>query len=297
VPFLLVVAMIFFVDPFDYFNHFNFIDKELKKNTSSILNNCLAKMIEYKRGPSSNILLGDSRMDRIKAESLQKATGLKYYNFSFKGGTLPEIVTAFWFAAKNNNLKNVYIGINFNLYNSINNINRASEAESMIRNPLLYFCKSITLEACYYDLYAKITRRQPLSETPPMNKYTFWKYQLDVTTRNIYKRYEYPSNYYLQLKEIADYCFKNSINLVFIIHPTHVDLQQMVSVFKLSSQENRFKEDLKSLGAKVFDFDYPNEMTNNKENFEDPYHCKANCTEQIIKEVWCNDLKYAKVSR
>jgi hypothetical protein len=250
-------------------------------------------MIDYKRNASPNILLGDSRTVKIDADRLFALTGDKYSNLSYGGGSVPEIVTTFWYAAKITHLRNVYIGLNFNLYNSLNNMNRASEAEEIINEPLLYFCKNIVLKACCYNLYEEITNKKLDLEKPPMSKEAFWKYQLETITPSFYRRYKYPENYFNQLKGISHYCRQNNINLVFIIHPTHLDLQKKVSEFNLSDQEAQFKNDIAGLLFPIFDFDYPNEVTKNKQCFEDPYHGIDSVTRLIEKEVWKSETRLA----
>ena len=51
---------------------------------------------------------------------------------------LNEIIDLFWFCNEHSKLKNVLIGINFNLYNEYAYANRVADVKEMIGNPLIY---------------------------------------------------------------------------------------------------------------------------------------------------------------
>ena len=70
---------------------------------------------------------------------------------------------------------------------------------------------------------------------------------------------------------------------MFIIPPTHVDLQREVSAYGLLAEERRFKDDLKAL-AKTVDLDYDCEFSRDRKNFIDPYHVASDSI--ILEEVW-----------
>ena len=138
-PFIILALIIARVDPYNYFSY----DPQQTENRKKIarkVNGALWKLVEYNRDPKPNILLGDSRMGRLKNEDISKITGEEYYNLSYEGATLPEMITTFWYTAETLNLKNVYFGISFNHFNMHNDSkDRVTSALQIIKNPLLSF--------------------------------------------------------------------------------------------------------------------------------------------------------------
>lgn len=294
IPFLIFIIGIVAIDPYNYFNYSRIISDEVKKSTSQKLQYCLWKMIDFKRQPCPNILLGDSRPYAIKTGKIYEIAGQPWFNFAYGGGSLPEIIKTFWYAVKIADLKNVYIGLNFNLYNSFNCLDRVTEAKNIIHNPFLYFCNTLVVKASYYCLVEQLLHKDAGIGKPAMEKEAFWRVQLGITTNNFYGRYQYPTRYFQELEKIAEYCSKNKINLIFIIFPTHIDLQKRVADYNLSQQEKQFKDNLAKLGI-VYDFDYPNEITLKKYNFTDPYHCNSDISDQIVEEIWGKKVQYARI--
>ena len=292
-PFLLWLVLLVLVDPFDFFVVSKLIPAEVKRRTSYKLNSRLWKAVEFQRNPTPNILLGDSRTDQIDAKLISSKMGQNFYNFAHGGGSLAEAISTFHYARKCTELRSVYIGINFNLYNRYNSANLFSGAELIANDYRYYLFNKSVAEGLLYNLLSWQTGRDFKIGSPPMNREAFWKYQLSYAATYSYQRYRYPSTYYEQLKEISAYCRSRNIKLAFIILPTHVDLQQRVADFGLVQAERRFKKDLAELGT-LYDFDYPNDWTRERENFSDPFHFKTELMEKIIDEVWGNSRLVAR---
>jgi len=51
------------------------------------------------------------------------------------------------------------------------------------------------------------------------------------------------------------------------------------------ADEKKFKEDLKKLGD-VYDFNYPNEITKERNNFSDPFHFRDEVAKTIVEELF-----------
>lgn len=284
----LIIIGIFFinyiVDPYNYNQKFNLqFDKE---KVSYRMNYRIYKLLEFKNSPSNNILLGDSRTDNISTKEIKRISGEEYYNFSYGGGTLQEAIDSFWYAAKVSKLKNVYMGINFNLFSDNNNMDMVEEAKSTIESPVNYYFNSFILKSSFYNLEYKLFNKNPYSEEPSMDNETFWAYQLsDEITGDFYSKYKWPNNYLKQLKEIKTYCDENNINFVIWIPPTHVDLQNKVKDYKLEKEYSDYKIVLNSITS-VIDFDTVNEITTNKENYKDPYHFNENIMKLLVEKIW-----------
>lgn len=288
VPFLLYVIIVTLIDPYSFFGTNNFIKIETKRSISLRLNPQLWKMIEYDHHPVNRIILGDSRSAIINVEQLRNYTGDTIYNFSFPGGTLIDIIEAFWYAAERNNLKEVYIGINFNLYNDFEKNNNVKQAVSIMKNPIEYSFSKIILNSMIQILIKQLFNNNSFG-IPDMSKDDFWNYQLNVMAKRFYNRYKHPTKYYEQLLEISEYCNKNNIKLTLFSPPTHIDLQKKIADFNLLNNNKVFLNEISSLGT-FYNFDTLNIFTQNKTNFHDPFHPISDSI--IIHSLWKPKKKY-----
>lgn len=291
IPLYVYILAMVLVDPYNYFNISNLIDSNAKKEISYKLNYCIWKSIEFKRQPNPNILLGDSRVAGINTDEIKKDAHASFYNFAYGGATLPEIIDTFWFADRQVKLKIVYIGIGFNFYNARVSRNRFIEAKDISNNLLYYFTNRNVWQSFFSLVFKRVAKVDVGIGKVRSDKDVFWHHQLNVSAVNYYKRYLYPKEYYLELKKISDYCKINNIKLVFIVPATHLDLQDIVGKYGLDAAHSRFIYDLIELGD-VYDFDYPNDFTRNKNNFSDPFHPHER--NFMFLEVWERDPTLAR---
>jgi hypothetical protein len=293
VPFWLYGFFIYLTDPYNFLGGPAIISNEIKMRTAYPLNYCLWKMPEFTRHPSPNLLLGDSRMDALKPERVKELTGTDNFNLAYGGATIREIVESFWSASRHASLRHVYIGINFNLYTDYEQFDRTAEVLMIERCTACYFINRTVLRAALYGIAGQWMHYDPKIGMVSEDRETFWRNQIGPQTAAFYARYVYPRKYHAELERIARYAKENGVDLVFLIFPTHVELQNRVRDFGLEGEYARFKQDLSSL-ATTYDFDYPNELTANKNNFSDPYHCRHACVDEIIREVWSGHFKYGR---
>ncbi len=237
-------------------------------------------------------LLGDSRSDSLKTENFAKNGVFDFYNFSYGGGNLYEAIDSFWFATKYTKLKRVIIGAPFNIFNESNSMNLTIEANTLINNPIKYYLNLFIFQVSILNIYDKYGSKLNLEE-PGVSKEEFWKSQLGDVTKGFYRKYKYPDKLLKRLKEITDYCKQNDIQLQFYIPPTHTDLQHKVDAYQLRKEYIQYKKDLAGLGE-VIDFDYPNEVTSNRDNYNDPYHFNQNIAEKIVDEILQNTQNFSK---
>ena len=284
-----------------YIDPYNLIQIEKNKKLSDIkseislpLNNRLYKLSNFSKNPTDVILLGDSRTYNINTNYFNNLTGKKSSNLAYGAGTLPEIIESFWYASKTHNLKEVYIGINFNIYNKQNSMNIVNESIGLIESPLSYVFSKYCLKSTFLIIKTLITSQKTSNiEKPKFNKVDFWKYQLESSANNFYRVWHYPTEYIFKLSQIANYCKLKNIKLVFFTPPTHIDLQSKVIEFNLVLEELKFKSDLSKLGT-YYDFDFPNEITENNNLFKDPFHPNDSVTKIVVNEILSGELKYAK---
>jgi hypothetical protein len=293
VPLGLYALFIYGTDPFDFLSAHSIISDQVKMRTALPLNPCLWKMPAFARHPSPNLMLGDSRMEAVKTDRVKEVTGQDYFNLGFGGATLREIISSYWFAATRVHLRHVYIGLNFNLYSDYEQFDRTAEVITIENAPACYFINRTVLQAAVYGTAAQWMGYDPNLGVVTVDRDTFWRKALGPSTEGFYSRHTYPRKYYAKLVEIAQFVKSQGGDVVFVIFPTHVDLQNRVKDFHLESEYDRFKRDLASITT-TYDFDYPNEVTVDRDNFSDPYHCRHECMDEVVREIWSGDLKYGR---
>lgn len=281
---VLTFGMNYVVDPYNVNRGF---DLGMRKDIISYRGNYrLYKMQAFKNNPYPNIYLGDSRMDGLDVAKVEEVSGDRWFNFAYGGGTAYEIVDTFWYAARQEHLKKVVIGINFNLYNGSNRLNLTQEAMTTLGNPLRYYLSYTTLRMSVANLMYRCVGIDLADEKPPMSKEEFWRLQLGKSTEAFYQHWCHPDDLLQELKKISDYCRGEGVELVFVFPPTHVDLQNRVIDFGLEKEYQTYKKEITQLGWKVYDFDVPINMNENSDNFNDPYHAGEYIRNFIVNTVW-----------
>jgi hypothetical protein len=284
-PLLLYASGIVIVDPYDFLSVSHMVPDSLKDQTAGKLNYRLWKMLRYRRAPRADILLGDSRMLSVTPAAIREVCGMDYYNFAYGAGSVPEMISTFWFADSTIRLNSVVMGINFNMYNGISNDDRTADYRDLERNPGLYFVNHTVLRAAVTCIRAMASGAVPAIEQPPMDHEQFWRFQLQVTARSAFRRYRYPAEFRSELQRVAEHCRRRGIRLVFVVFPTHADLRARVADFGLLAAQERFRRDLREI-APVYDFDRRTDFTQDRADFSDPFHFREPVMRRIVAEVW-----------
>ena len=87
------------------------------------------------------------------------------------------------------------------------------------------------------------------------------------------------------IEEIADWAdAQPDRELIFVIPPTILEMQQSIQRFGLDRLDQRFREWLRTL-APVIDLDFPNKLTRDPRNFSDAYHFNSKVARSIVGEV------------
>lgn len=285
VPVAVYCLFVLSIDPYDLYPTGSWVSEDLKEDISYKTNYAMWKMLEYRRRPCPNILLGDSRMMALDTAEIRAASGFDYFNFAYGGGSLREAIDTFWFAADQSPLERVYIGVNLTTFNGADAKNRVLEVNSLLRNRLLYLVNRNVLSASGKLAWAQITGRQAGLGQPAQDKETFWRHQIEVTTRGYYAVYKYPDQYLAELAKVAQYCHSNGIDLSFLVFPSHHDLQAQVHRYGLELYQTRMYNDLARLG-RVYDFELDSALTRDRARFKDPYHFDHETMQAIVAGVW-----------
>jgi hypothetical protein len=293
IPFLILIAIEVVIDPYNFFSaEHNEKRLVLKENIAQKDNPYLYKLISYDRNPCPTILLGDSRTGLLGDTLFDTNKIGKIANLSIGGGTLQDAFEIFNYVKAKHEIKKIYFGVSIETYSGTLLRNRATASIGIKNSMLLYLLNRYTFSSTMLICRSLIMDEKIDLYRPPESREAFWQSQLDLSARYM-KNYTYPKNYYLELKKMADYCDEKNIRLVFVLSPTHVELQQKIHEFNLDGAYSKFKQDIESFGD-VYDFNYPNDITNDKNNFGDPYHHKPAISRIVADEISGNELRYAK---
>jgi hypothetical protein len=291
-PFLILIALEILIDPFNYFSPEK--DKktaELKNALARKKNTYLYRLIEYEQNPTPVIVLGDSRAQRLMPDFFEEVNGKKVLNLAAGAGSLQDVIKIFRDLSSRHKLDTVYIGISIEAYSGTLLKDRVSAALEVKNSAPLYLTSKFTVENTMLILKSKLFKQPVEVQAPPFSREEFWKYELEQEDRYL-RSYAYPRNYFNDLKEISGYCLENRIKLVFIISPTHTEVQDKIAQFKLEKEYEKFREDIKLFGD-LYDFNWPNEITRDKNNFLDPLHSIDSVSRIMIREIILNKPKYA----
>jgi hypothetical protein len=293
IPFLILITIEILIDPFNYFTEEkNKALLEKKEEISLKTNPYLYKLIEFDRNPCSIIILGDSRMDELNPSKFEKYGKEKVSNLAIGGGTVQDAIEILNYISDKHKINKIYWGISIETYSGTRLRDRATPSIEIKKSSLLYLLNRYTFSSTMLICRSMLLHEQIDLYKPPFSREDFWQNQLDLVSRYL-SNYSYPENYYKELIKIANNCLVKNIKLVFVVSPTHVDLQKKIHEFKLDEQDKKFKVDIGTFGD-VYDFNFPNVITNNKNNFNDPFHFNDSISNIIVKEISTNRIQYSK---
>jgi hypothetical protein len=270
------------VDPYCLFRHASPVPESVRSRYGQELNQPLWKIIAYNSNPRPNLLLGNSEVARLPEQVVTEKSGKPYANLAFGGGSLRESISTFWFVSNKTHVKQVYFGVSFMDYNALPK-DRVILAEQVLANPVQYFVDSDVLEAGLYDVGDAVFHHAT-DLGPKASKDAFWQLQLhDLSSR--YKRNADPGPLKRELRKIIDFCRTNGVSFVFVITPEHVDAQRRVGELGVEGQYRGFVSDLAGM-APVYDCDFENSFTRNRNNFMDPFHLEKSAAADFVADLW-----------
>jgi hypothetical protein len=292
-PLALALTFILVIDPYNFWGYSRLIPNETKEPIALLFNPPFWKLNKFEREPAENILLGDSRMIAMNTGLIREITGEDYANLAYGGGNVREAIETFWLAAEKTTLRKVYLSINLDKYNDYEITDRTVFYKSTGKNPFLYFLNYDVWTAAYHNADVHFNRKNFQLGKPNVSKDEFWREGVEVETR-YYQKYAEPKKYRDELTKISAYCRARNIELTFVIFPTHLDLQRVVDQTNMRGQREAMVRDLRDWG-RVYDFDWENEMTANKDNFTDPFHFTEEIAAVLIREIWGGNTGLARL--
>lgn len=280
-PIMLLLIATVLIDPFNSNSYLHLpINKE---PVALVYNERLWKLNQFAQHPSDYLLIGDSRAQRIQAKQLQDLSGKPWQCIALSGATLVELIDTFWFAVHHSTLKEVLLCLNFDRFNDWQTASGVHRAQELIKHPLRAYVAAEVWKATLHLIASSLYHKQLDHQQPPISKELFWQEQLRDGKKR-YERYVAPLYVQKELEHIHEYCSEHAITLTFVLLPTHIEFQQLISQTHLDNERAQFKQLLTKLGN-VCDLDTPNEFTTDANNFSDPWHANWDTAPQLAKLI------------
>ena len=245
-------------------------------------------LYQFQQNPCRNIIISDSKGEKINTDLIKNLSGNKYVNLFIDGCNASTKFSIFWFAASQTKLNHVVIQLD------IGNWSLKSEPlfdyyPNSSTEPFLSFFYSTTLKHLKYKIthssYANknliMLRNLRFPITDEKNKllYSYLK--------ESYKEYVYPVQYIEDLKTIVNYCQRNKIDLEFLILPSHQIFNEYLSKIGVLHYNEQFLKDITSL-CKTYNYSSDLKINKNEKYFVDYFHPTQFTTDSITKLIWGN---------
>jgi len=275
------------VDPYCLYHTGGPVSRALKEKNlyhsgrTMPFSNMMWKLVDYRRNPEANILLGDSRLSYFDLDSLQALTGDRYYNLGVPGGNYTTIDHTFHFADSVATLRNVMIQVSFRGIHASQNFDIYAEPAGILAEPWTYLYNRRVIEAAGLNVYSSLFPNSLSYDVPGEDQ---WRTVLDAE-RAAAEQWSMDTTVYEKLQVIADRCKAEGARLILVEYPTHPDLQRIMQEAGLSEAREQYLARLRTM-ATVIDLDGPGLFPADRSFWRDPLHLTVEAQRALIPEIW-----------
>lgn len=312
IPFLIVLLLFFWLEPFDYFG---------LKQDATYLSKPLSAMREVKNEQPANIILGDSRMANLNIGYIEELTGEDWTMLGFGGASLGECIELFWYATEHTVLETCVFGINFyssggeqgvgriplvqkqadSVFEFVSNFNNWLE----IVNSGKYKTKNILAgilnkpEWVEYPEDPTTFDLIPVSDEMGEHYHKYLEDYAAVISGQLGDTWAVEDETLQKLYEIIDYCDENGIALTFVFPPMSDSVFDLVlEPMGIEADVDAFKQALIDR-APVYDLQFRNAFSADDANFHDGFHLAGPQKKLLAELIFTgaesdNIVRYAK---
>ena len=288
-PFAALMGGVAWIDPFNYFGAASPIPLETRKanlrHSGAVMPHyTLAwKMIEYRRRPVADIIIGDSRLTRFDASLVSRIMGRELYNFGVPGGNTPSLFKTFWYADSLTELKSVYLQTGFRNWSAAQDYDIWEGPAWSTGSAIHYLTDRDVLGKAWLDARAYWGTVQAEGIAAD---------QWEVVMRNeraVLEGYAPSARFADELKRVAARCKERGIKLVIIDLPVHNEVHAIEREQGLEQAITDYKARMRSAGM-YYDFAGPNSITADREEYIDALHTSKDLLDGVIREIWQGPL-------
>lgn len=287
-PFALVFGTVVVVDPYNYFNWCHVVGDEVKlKNLNHdgktmAFSNLMWKMKEYRRKPTPNVLIGDSRLSYFDLQYLEGATGQQWYNFGVPGGNHRTALDVFDYIDSIAAPERVYLQVSFRNMAAGQDYDIFSEPLAVEGTPGLYVSNRRVLAATWLAIKAGAS---PGSVKYDVLSPDHWNNVMTME-RQAAAAFRMDTSIYGLMAEVAAVCRKQNTELVLVEWPSHESLHAVRSGAGLGAQRAAYTARLLSI-ATYIDLDTPgNPISADRSNFRDPLHLSTEAQRKVVDALF-----------
>ncbi len=286
-PFVLILGAVAIVDPYSMFGSELIVNNGLKRRNldhsgrTMSFSNVMWKMLEFKRDPQPNVIIGDSRLSYFDLDHLRKVAGEDHYNFGVPGGNHRTTFDLFQYADSVGDLRKVYLQVSFRTMRPDMNWDIVQEPSVLTDRPLLYLTNRRVIEAAALNLYSLAKGDgMKYDELPPDQ----WDRVIAMEKENI-DGFAMDDRIFDRIGRIAEHCKEKGIELVLLEYPMHPDLQAMYRDAGLLDLRERYVKRMRSI-APYIDLDVPGLFPADRALWRDPLHLTPELQRMLIDHAW-----------
>lgn len=289
-PVLGLFTLVAWVDPYELYHGGGPVEHARKKKNlyhsgrTMSFSNMLWKLIEYRRNPAANVLLGDSRLTYFDTDSLARVTGDHYYNFGIPGGNYVTMDHLFRFADSLAHLDHVYLQVSFRGCNTIHSFDSYKEPAAILKEPWSYVYNRRVIEAAGLNLYSTLF---PNAVEYDVHSTDHWQ-QVVEAERSGAEEFQMDSTVFMKLRRVAERCRAEGAQLVLVEYPTHPEIQAVMRAAGTGPLRATYLAELRNI-APVIDLDQPGLFPADRSFWRDPLHLTVKAQQRLIQHIWVAD--------
>ena len=269
------------------------------------------KPYQYLKANADVVFVGSSRVHAgLKANLLDKQK--KVYNFGCSGMTLPHMEEILKFIYNTNKPKEIYIGLDFFQFaqghfrsvksgfsiERLENLLNKSSSDIFVQSMKENFMLSKSLWAT-----VKMSRKNKDAGEININGWNSKEGSVNNCNKKAfygainqykkaYDKWIFEPESIKCLKRIVNEAQRQGVKLVFFMNPINIDLFALINAHGLYSDFEMIKKLIVSVVGKLYDFNFVNDYTKNRDEFYfDAAHYNAKFGEAIKKAIALNEDK------
>lgn len=288
-PLMALMGGVAWIDPFNYFDADSPVPIETRKanlrHSGAVMPyyTLAWKLIEYRREPVADIIIGDSRLTRFDASLVSRITGRELYNFGVPGGNTASMFKTFWYADSLAELKNVYLQTGFRNWSAAQDYDIWEGPSWATSSAIHYVTDRDVLGKAWLDARAHWGTVQAEGVASD---------QWEVVMRNertVLEGYAFAPQFAEELKRVAARCRERDITLVIIDLPVHNEVHAIERELGREQAIGEYKALMRSAGT-YYDFAGPSSITADRAEYIDALHTSKELLDGVIREIWQGPL-------
>lgn len=282
-PFIILLGAFIYYEPYDYFGLYN-------DNRGFSNPNPIPRVRSFLNHPDKTIILiGSSRTAYLDMQTVSEYLDIDSSpaNLAFGGASLKEQIDLFWFAVEERSVTEVYFDLSFYSFNKNYAYDRVIPVIQESEDFFMYF-KNEEVQKQTRETIKNIFLSKDNSAQRPVRERTAEQKAADMqedaqTIYNVCSTYVFDNERLADLVEMAKYCEKNSIKLIFMCPPLYQTIwNQVIYPLDLNQYLEKYKTEL-SQYAPVYDMEYVSPAVLRYDDFTDGFHCTEQTQQEYIQ--------------